>query len=314
MITAKVVADSIGFENRVRLTTMELTYPRFIHAELMTHRDFSRNAASSRAIPVEKMIAQVEMNPALPVRWGLNGKGMQDHGEMSEQGRDTAEALWREAAKEAAHRAREFLALDEVPHKQIINRLLEPFMTMRTLVSATEWNNFFKLRCHPDADPTFQRLAFAMKDAYDTSSPNLRGDGEWHMPYFLASDVENVIKYMLDDPAMPETFNELDIEKQITHLACRVSAARCARVSYVGFDGKLTSIAQDLELADKLFGSIPMHASPAEHVALPDTRETTEGGNYTLPWWKNKHEHGNFVGWRQYRKMLVGENNPTNRR
>jgi thymidylate synthase ThyX len=78
MISAKIIADSISeSEYGDRITTFELEYPRFIHGELMTHRLFSRNAASSRAIPINKMMDQVLTAPAMPVEWGLNKSGMQ---------------------------------------------------------------------------------------------------------------------------------------------------------------------------------------------------------------------------------------------
>lgn len=265
-ISATIVADSIGKHRRI--TTLQLTYPRFIHGEVMTHRVFSRNAMSSRAVPVAKMIDQVRNDPFIPLHWGVNKPGMQADAVME----DPAEAVsqWKMAARFAADRAENLAAIGL--HKQIANRLLEPFQWMHTLVTSTEWRNFFALRDHPAAEPHFQILARAMRQAMEASTPVPRspnwGLGAWHLPYVSEQ--------------------ERDLIGNSTLLA-KASAARCARVSYLNHDGSEPNLMKDLELFDRLAGSEPIHASPLEHqaeaLALAD-------------------RSGNFVGWGQFRQTI----------
>lgn len=257
MIQAKVIADST---HHTRLTTLQLTYPRFIHSELMTHRTFSRNAASSRAIPVEKMIAQVRDNPAMPIYWGANKPGMQASSEVQDTYR--AQQIWVAAANDAANRANQMMVMGL--HKQVANRTLEPYQTMVSIVSATDWDNFFELRLHPDAQPEIQALAKVMANAMDESTPQHLAEGEWHLPYVQTGELH------LDQETLK-----------------RSSAARCARVSYLTHDGQTPEIGKDLTLFERLAGSRPIHASPLEHVATPAT------GRF-----------GNFHGWKQFRQEV----------
>lgn len=274
-ITAKIVADSICPQGN-RLTTMQLRYPRFIHAEFMTHRVFSRNASSSRAIPVEKMIQDVLDDPAMPVSWGSNKPGMQAGEEIDtplefvsiDDGlvySFTKEEAWLAARDYAVQVARVFAKAGY--HKQVINRLLEPFGHITVIVTATEWDNFFDLRRHPDADPTMRALANAMWDEMMFSEPVLRQVGEWHLPYHEAN----------------WDWNRVD-----TNEIAMVSAARCARVSYLNHDGSKPDVQKDLALAERLLSS--KHLSPFEHQA----RVTGDDG--TGLW-------GNFTGWDQFRKL-----------
>lgn len=271
MISAKVIADSVVEDKPCRITTLELQYPRFIHGELMTHRVFSRNAMSSRAIPVAKMIRQVQEDPAMPVHWGANQPGMQAGSELEGEERIRAVGLWIEAAGSAALYAQQMMSLGL--HKQVANRVLEPFQWMRTLVTATEWTNFFELRAHPDAQPEFHRLALQMRDAMSESTPTVRrdnrGEASWHLPYILPRERE---MYRID-------------------VLVKLSTARCARVSYLTHDGENPDIDKDLALYDRLVGSKPLHASPAEHQA----RAHQGGLNYNSR---------NFVGWTQHRSLL----------
>ncbi len=266
MISAKIIADSVSMDG-ARITTFELQYPRFIHGEVMTHRVFSRNAMSSRAIPVAKMIEQVRTNPAMPVHWGANQPGMQAKQEIQHVG--AAKDQWVRAANNAADLAQEMNDLGL--HKQIANRVLEPFQWMRTIVTATEWSNFFALRAHPDAQPEFQVLAREMLRGRQESVPELRPLGNressWHLPY--VSDTERAC---VADNLLP-----------------KLSAARCARVSYLTHDGERPDTCKDLALFDRLVGSEPLHASPIEHQALPAADPA--------------HRSNNFVGWVQYRQI-----------
>lgn len=311
-VSAEIICDSLSNEG-VRLTTMKLRYPRFIHAEVMTHRAFSRNAASSRAIPIHKMIDEVIMNPALPERFGLNGTGMQDHGAMSDYGARLTCARLMEARDYAVAVAKQMLLQEEVPHKQIVNRILEPFMHITTLITATEWKNFFALRNHPAADPTFQALAAKMEQAYVESTPMVREAGDWHLPFITVEDVDTAVNMAMEDIVRLTTgvlptfvMGEDSFEYMITQLVVKQSVARCARVSYNNFDGKRSKLEDDVALYGKLTEAYPIHASPLEHCATPDARGP-DGK------WQNKYQHGNFIGWCQHRKMIVGENLPTNK-
>lgn len=278
---ARVVADSIA-PSGARLTTMELCYQRFIHSEVMTHRMFSRNAASSRAIPVQKMLEQVQAEPAMPVHWGKNQPGMQAGEEiLPSVGKD----LWKIYAKQASDNAEE---LEEIGyHKQVVNRLLEPFQWIKVIVTATEWENFFKLRLHKDAQPEIALLASKMRVNMDESTPVQLKAGEWHLPY-------------VEFPGA--RCKELTLEK-----ALKCSAARCARVSYLNHDNSTPDINKDIALADKLLEA--GHMSPFEHQGKP------MGAN-TMPFytrWEDGVTHldrdgqlwsGNLRGFVQWRQML----------
>lgn len=283
---AKVVEHSTAAHGK-ELITLQLTYPRFIHAEFMTHRVFSRNAASSRAIPVAKMIEQVDTNPAMPIHWGKNQPGMQAHAEhdgivMLDRGTGTggrlltAEQAWCEAARQAAFVAEAMAAAGY--HKQVVNRLLEPFQLMHVIVTATEWGNFFELRDHPDAQPEIRHLAQLMKAAMVNSLPIHRGGDariteNWHLPYVTQAE---------------RTFHYL----QPKYLA-KLSAARCARVSYLNHDGSAPDANKDLQLYERLVGSKPLHASPVEHQGAP--------------FQSSDRASRNFRGWLQFRELVEDE-------
>ena len=238
-ITAKIIADSIA-DGCPRITTMQLRYPRFIHAEFMTHRVFSRNASSSRAIPIERVIQDVIDDPAMPIHWGANKAGMQAGDELP-----SGEGDWIGAMEEAVYYADRMARMGY--HKQIVNRILEPFQHINVLVTSTEWDNFFALRDHSDAQPEIAALARSMRNAMDGSNPLHLGMGDWHTPYCGVNGDK------------------------------RVSSARCASQSYKTVDGKDMTVDRALAIYDKLTGS-PLHASPFEHVAMPcpenDKRKT----------------------------------------
>lgn len=266
-ITAKVIEDSIA-DHGVRLTTLQLCYPRFIHAEFMTHRVFSRNASSSRAIPVAKMIEQVRNDPAMPVHWGKNQAGMQANEELAPLAQEGARQLWMQAARDAASTAQ--VMADMGLHKQVANRILEPYQYMHVIVTATEWENFFELRNHPDAQPEIHALAKVMHFAFAQSCALELQEGDWHLPYVTRAE-RRAFSTDLD-------------------LLLKLSAARCARVSYLTHDGQTPSVDKDVALYDRLVGSKPLHASPIEHQATP------------LP--EADMWSGNFRGWLQNRKIV----------
>lgn len=284
MIRAKIIADSRCLISGKRITTMELRYPRIIHAEFMTHRVFSRNASSSRAIPVAKLIEEARNETAMPVRFGANQRGMQDTGGDYDQWVDnwervsdldpqmvSPEEAWKMAAEAAAKAAEAFN--DAGFHKQVANRLLEPFTHINVVATSTNWANFYGLRCHADADPTMKALADAMWDAHQASTPTVLTRFDWHLPYIT----------------------DRDREMLVTDQLLIASAARCARVSYNKHDGSSPSYEDDLALYEKLVTAELVHASPLEHQALPDP----DGISREL--W------GNFDGFIQFRKTIPNE-------
>ena len=282
MITAKIIADSISPWGQ-RITTFQLRYQRFFHQEVLTHRLFSRNASSSRAIPVRKMIDQVRNDPAMPIHWGKNQSGMQAKVELSPEQAQQAKEQWLLAAEMAADIAER---MNEIGlHKQVANRILEPFQYIEVVLTATDFDNWYELRYHEDAQPEIYELARLMNEAHESSEPKLLAPGEWHLPYI--TDFEH--------------------EKYPTDVLLQVSAARCCRVSYLRHDGQAPDVAKDIELCERLVGARPLHASPFEHQATPDEwadpnwfgRLIGKKSGYSQP-----DRHGNFRGWVQHRKLI----------
>jgi thymidylate synthase ThyX len=277
--SAKIIADSIT-EQGHRLTTMEVVMHRFVLAEMNTHRAFSRNSASSRAIPYEKIRNRVLDDHTMPVKWASEQKGMQGGDELDGELLMGAQHVWHDARSHAVNCAD---VLHELGlHKSLVNRLLEPFMWHTAIITATEWDNFFWQRCHPDAQPEMKVVADSMQFAYYTSRPKVVTHGEWHLPYIEQRDID----ILYEGRAYHEV---IDILR-------RVSVARCARVSYLTQDGK-RDMSKDDELFERLLNS--GHWSPFEHVATPIVT------NARVP---NNPDTGNFVGWRQFRKEFSGEN------
>lgn len=267
MISAKVVADSISSEG-YRLSTQVCTFHRFILSEFNTHRKFSRNSASSRAIPIEKVINQVIQNPSIPIRFPKNQPGMVGGEDLNEIDRAEAEKLWMAGADAAVTIAKGMLGLEV--HKSVVNRLLEPFMWHTVVVSSTEWDNFFEQRISEGAQPEMFELAKCIKAALDTSVPAAVDSGGWHLP-FISEDEQNMYS--------------LEICQQL-------SVARVAGVSYNRI-GEPRYIEKDLSLYDRLYSATPPHWSPFEHVATPSDIVWPGG------------ELGNFDGWKQLRHILA---------
>lgn len=298
MIKATIIADSISDHTWQRIITFELEYPRFIHAELMTHRQFSRNAASSRAIPIDKMIEQMQNNPAMPIHWGANQSGMQAQFELSHFNQTLAKHTWLEARDEAVKFAKQLQALGL--HKQIVNRVLEPFQMMKTLVTATNFDNFFNLRCHKDAQPEIKMLADLMYQAMQESKPEVLKAGEWHTPY--VNHMRNAaggLLYYIEEPRphLLENKSFFDVETAI-----KVSCSCAAQVSYRKND---TSIEKALAIYDKLVNSEPVHASAFEHCATPIDIDSFKDDGITH-WLSNGSVpcSGNFTNWVQYRQLI----------
>jgi len=269
MFNAKVLADSTNTCDN-RLTTMELVYPRCVHSEILTHRMFSRNSASSRAIPVEKMIQQVETNPFIPLHWGKAQKGMQAYEELTAREIGECRYQWAYSCRWAIGTVKRLAEIGL--HKQIANRLLEPWMWITVIVTGNEgaWNNFFALRCHHEAEPHIQKIAGMAREVRSQSIPQKLSAGQWHLPLIgfegdeLLSDEDKV----------------------------KVSVGRCARVSYLTHDG-IRDVQADIDLHDRLLAS--KHFSPFEHVAM----------DYEFTFVEFQGNLGS--GWRQYHKVLHGE-------
>ncbi len=231
-IEARILLDSIGEGGSApRLTTWLVTMPRIVLAEWNTHRMMSRNAASSRAIPTSKRIKMAEEDPFIPIEWGMNKPGMSASEVLSAAEAEHAEHLWLEARDAAVRYAK---LMDGLKcHKQLVNRMIEPYTWVTVLGTGTRacWENFFALRAHEDAEPHIRKLAYLMLDAYNASIPRTLKPGEWHIPY---------------GDQMPEG---LDDETKM-----KVAVARAARLSYDNFSG-MTDVSKDIELHDRLAAS-----------------------------------------------------------
>ena len=182
MITAKVIADTI--HNGHRITSLQLVMPRFILAQFNTHRVFSRSTASSRAIPTAKLIEQVRNNYVRPAQWGMNKAGMQSEQELATHELELAKEIWWCSANAAAYFAEQMATLGL--HKQHANRIIEPYIWAHTIVTATEWVNFFKLRIDDAAQPEIQLLAKEMKVAIDDS---VAKRSHYHLPYITDDEI-----------------------------------------------------------------------------------------------------------------------------
>ena len=341
-IEAKIVADSISPQGH-RITSFILTYPRFIHSELMTHRMFSRNSASSRAIPFEKMVKMVEEDPFIPIAWQKDHKGMQGNDYIKTvDGLYVVTKYWLEARDRAVKAASDLHSCYIT--KQLCNRLLEPFMWHTTLVTASEFDNFFELRCpklyhaatgltynslkdwnnvdneiqwnglscqHPEntsgAEIHIQALAESMWDAMNESIPTELKKGEWHIPF-----CDNIDEQLLSQTVTelyPDWFNhQLSFTKNIEIYKIKISIARAARLSYMTFDGEI-NYKKDLELYNRLLAS--KHMSPFEHCAKAmsdDEYYKFFKGEVKDP--KSYSGNGwcnNFRGWIQYRYLIEND-------
>jgi thymidylate synthase ThyX len=232
---------------------------------------FSFNVASSRAIPVEKMIEQVENNPVIPIHWGKAQKGMQAYAELSGLDANECKDLWL-TARDYCLGAAEGM-LKSGLHKQIINRILEPWMWCTVICTGNQgaWNNFWALRCHPEAEPHMQKIAELSREAANASETDRLFEGDWHLP---------LIGFDGDE--------QLSVSD-----AVKVSAGRCARVSYLTHDGR-RDVQADIDLCQRLVTS--KHFSPTEHQARCWEGVTTPDASGNLG-----------LGWVQFRKTLAGE-------
>lgn len=306
IFSVKIVADSLidlglnQYSNNTRLTTFIVKFPRMINAEMLRHRALSFNSASSRAIPIERINSAVRDNPAHPIHWGAAQKGMQAETELDDtdpcwlipgrtQGttRDLAKFLWSSARDAALHFSNE---LNEIgAHKQIANRLTEPFQCITLIISGVFWENFFALRASEYAQPEFKHLAYMMLEEYNKSIPEIKKPITDHqLPYnFAKLPLESLHAPFIDQ--IPDSVSSED--------KIKIAVARCARLSYMTHDNKL-DIDADLQLYDRLVTA--GHMSPTEHIAA-----ATPGHLY---------QNSNFgTRWLQFRKMLPHENRSDSR-
>lgn len=297
-ITAKVICDSVS-PSGVRMTTFEIEFPRFVHCELMTHRSLSKNSSSSRAIPIKKMLDQIESNMAMPVYWGKAKSGMQATEEVCLTTQRYALECWQYAYLDAKQQIEKLV--DGNLHKQIPNRLSEPFQMMKVVISGTDWENFFNLRIHPDSQPEICMLAYKMYKAMQESEPVELKEGEWHLPY-VSIGLGNSYGLLDKDGCCQVALTLED--------AIKYSAACCASVSY-------RTEGMTLDKAEKIFDMLVkaevIHASPFEHLATPIRNQSKN-----INGWDEGITHmnrngdlcsGNLRGWVSYRHLLPNNTN-----
>ena len=334
-ISAKIIADSIS-ELGQRITTFELEYPRFIHAELLTHRLMSKNSSSSRAVPVQKAIELIRTNTAGPSHWGKHQSGMQakeecnsylerevpyvdDEGNvvtrldgslMTYTAQISREQLWNEARDAALEYAEIFMDLGY--HKQVVNRITEPFSHIKVCLTATNFSNFLWLRDHSDAQPEIMLLAKEMKKELENSIPKVLTTGEWHLPYYgegywepRSEDDAFVVTENIRNGIIPtDVFDENGISLSD---ALKISSSCCAQTSYRRTDD---SLEKATNIYEKLVGMEPPHFSPFEHQAMPmcsttsfDDCAVTHLDRYGSYW------SGNFEKWIQHRQIIMNDMN-----
>lgn len=317
---ARVIKDSISPEG-VRLTTVEVRFWRAMLAEWNTHRVFSRNSASSRAIPYPKQKVKIEVNPAWPVYWGGEQKGMQSGAEVDDL--DMVKAMWCDASMDALAWADRFA--EKGLHKSIVNRLLEPFMWHTVVNTATDYEGFDFQRVHGAAQKDIAAPALLVREAMAASTPEPIRIGGWHLPYIEEQDKVEAFKIAWEQKGSDE-----EVQAYALELLKKASASRCARVSYLTHDTQERSVVKDQGTFAKLTERIdnpddPIHWSPLEHVATPCQHEsitvqaadpydlyeagTAFTGKPIIKTYTLRPGHlGNLRGWDQYRHILGGRN------
>lgn len=279
--------EAVGEEDTYDLSIAG-DFANFFANGIVVHN--SRNASSSRAIPVSSVIDAIQTNCATPVDWGKNQPGMQAKESFTDEAASAAYQAWLDARDSAVFHANKLAALGL--HKQIVNRVVEPFQHMNVIVTATEWANFFHLRAHADAQPEIRVLAEKMKVAYEASKPHELFAGEWHLPFVnnAVSPGTQIMHYYVDN-------KEVTLEE-----AKMISASACAQVSYRKND---LSLEKAKMIWDKLIFSDPCHASPVEHQATPLVHDEQAGLTHFDK--DGNRWSGNFKGWVQLRKLLPNE-------
>lgn len=289
MYGARVILDSIG-PNGARLTTLEVTHPRMVHADFMTHRMFSRNASSSRAIPVDALLEKIERAPVMPVWWGKNQSGMQAASELEGDALEEAKRLWIEGRDYNVSLARRFKRIGL--HKQLANRVVEPWMFITCVLTVTEIDNYFGLRIDAGAQPELDFPAKCARDALAASQPRELRSGEWHLPYVTGYDEAELRARGFGDDRLRS-----------------VAVGRCAAVSYLKQDSSQEAVDDERRAMERLYPS--GHWSPFEHIAQAMTTDEWRiyGAKLSRRWVEERVPVGNFWGWRQWRKELDDEHN-----
>ena len=332
-ISVKVILDSIS-EAGQRITTFEIEVPRIVWSEIMTHRMFSRNAASSRAIPFKKMLDQLN---GKPVRFGQANSGMQDRNEDYKASIDgryeeyetgiglhsspavlTPEQAWEGARQDAIFWSNAFHQAGY--HKQVVNRITEPYQIIKGVITATEFANFSWLRNDTAADPTLQELARCMLEGFNASKPKVLMEDNWHLPFVETRYIGLVSELQYIVEGVPVSIED----------AIKVSSARCAAVSFRNEDYGMEKC---LEVYARLVSDERKHSSAMEHQAKPINRTEYNYLSREYPLldcyqpqinhvdsfhtWEPGISHvdrqgnfwsGNFKGWIQHRKLIPGEN------
>ena len=254
----KILEATKCMETGRKLITFEAFFPRPILAEQNTHRKFSRNTGSSRAIPVIRMLLALMKVPFIPLFWGANKAGMQSAETMPKWKALIAHFLWRSHAWFTYLIV--FLLGKLGLHKQWTNRLLEPHTYVRQVVTTSDLENYFSLRLHDAAQPEIILLAIMLKEQVDllektngyrkVSANDVKANAwNWHLPYI--------------------TEDERHIYRHHPFFLAKLSAARCARTSYLTQEGVVPNPEKEIITFKKLAESQPIHASPLEHQAYP---------------------------------------------
>lgn len=261
MIRVEPIQGSMCGKTGQLITTLVITYPRAIHAQLLTHRVFSKNSSSSRAVPIQAAIDNIMNDPA-EYLWTGKQAGMQGT-DVTEQQAQLAETIYKGARFRAINAVN---ALDELGiHKQNAARLLEPFQNIRVCLTATEWENWDWLRLDVAAQPEITELAQKIYDARHNMEYLELSEGQWHVPFVDRQFTEAGLMTYWDK----DTGDELTVEQAIT-----VSMSAAAQTSYRKTD---YSLEKGEDMYDKLFGGKKIHASPSEHQAtvVPDLPSDT---------------------------------------
>jgi thymidylate synthase ThyX len=326
-ISANIVADSISIHGD-RVTTFLLTFPRFILPELNTHRMFSRNSASSRAIPFEKMVKMVEEDPFIPIAWQKDHKGMQGTEYFNEEESKSKIKEWLIARDNAVTQAKKLHS--EGVTKQLCNRLLEPFLWHTVLLTATEFENFFKLRCpqyvinwypkdRPEAlEPTQATFKSKEQAMLYTGECSNWTENDWRMSNIAQAEIhmQALAEAMWDayNKSTPVFLRENqwhipyreNIDKDNIDDVIKIATARCARLSYMTFDNEI-DYEKDIKLHDKLIEN--GHLSPLEHICQCLTEEEYQASTKTIGFYNGRiilEEGwcGNLRGFKSYRYII----------
>lgn len=257
----ELILASTNTSTNITLWTFKLSMPKSYLAQLNTHRLLSRNASSSRAVPISTMIDKIKSDTVIPMEWVKNKKGMSGDTVISPAAQQLASEKWLTSLEKQIDTVRQLEAIGL--HKQYANRLLEPYMNAEVLVSATQWQNFLTLRADHATQPELQSIAQQIQAIMNSSKPRLLNSGEWHLPFITSIEQDLPL-----------------LTKQ------QISVARCARVSYYLKDTcELSDTSKDIQLYTRLKDS--GHMSPFEHIATPYPQKHM-CGNF-LSWVQLRH-------------------------